>query len=123
VALYKSLGHILDRSVVGATGFYTEESETQVASAQTALNLSHSSRFPNPDFPRPGRQWVMTQFANRFGGTPEDYSHCFYALFLLAHGAASLLSLAGDEVSRDEVRRSFLAISNTLIQQNQIFCA
>ena len=76
----------------------------------------------HPDLPRPGRQWVMTQFANRFGGAPQDYSRCFYALFLLAHGAASLLSLPGEEVSREEVRRNFLTASNTLIQQNQIFC-
>jgi AcrR family transcriptional regulator len=86
--------------------------------------LVHSwSDIFHPDFPRPGRQWVMTQFANRFGGAPQDYSRCFYALFLLAHGAASLLSLPGEEISREEVRRNFLAASDTLIQQNQIFCA
>jgi len=77
----------------------------------------------HPDFPRPGRQWVMTQFANRFGGEPEDYSRCFFALFLLSHGAASLLSLPGDDASRAEVRRKFLEISAALIQQNQILRA
>jgi AcrR family transcriptional regulator len=75
----------------------------------------------HPDFPRPGRLWLMTQFADRFGGKPEDYSRCFYAMFLLAHGAASLLSLPGDDVAREEVRRNFLEISAALIEQNKIF--
>jgi len=84
--------------------------------------LVHSwSDIFHPDFPRPGRLWLMTQFANRFGGQPEDYSRCFYAMFLLSHGAASLLSLPGDEIARGEVRRNFLKISEALIEQNQIF--
>jgi AcrR family transcriptional regulator len=86
--------------------------------------LLHSwSDIFHPDFPRPGRQWVMIQFANRFGGAPEDYSRCFYAMFLLSHGAASLLSLPGDDTSREEVRRNFLEISKTLILHNQILRA
>jgi AcrR family transcriptional regulator len=75
----------------------------------------------HPDFPRPGRQWFMTQLANRFGGQPEDYSRCFYAMFLLAHGAASLLSLPADDVARKEVRKNFLEISALLIEQHGIF--
>jgi AcrR family transcriptional regulator len=70
--------------------------------------LVHSwSDIFHPDFPRPGQ--------------PEDYSRCFYAMFLLSHGAASLLSLPGDEIARGEVRRNFLKISEALIEQNQIF--
>jgi AcrR family transcriptional regulator len=75
----------------------------------------------HPDFPRPGRLWVMTKFAERFGGQPEDYSRCFYAMFLLSHGAASLLSLPSDDVAREQVRRNFLEISAALIKQNKIF--
>jgi len=30
-------------------------------------------------------------------------------MFLLGHGAATLLSVPGDEIARDEVRRNFLA--------------
>ncbi len=86
--------------------------------------LLHSwSDIFHPDFPRPGRQWLLTQFANRFGGAPEDYSRCFYAMFLLSHGAASLLSLPGDDTSREEVRRNFLEISKALILHNQILRA
>jgi AcrR family transcriptional regulator len=76
----------------------------------------------DPDYPRPGRLWLMTQFANRFGGKPEDYSHCFYALFLLSHGAATLLTLPSDDIARKEVRDNFLAISDVLIQHAQILC-
>jgi AcrR family transcriptional regulator len=75
----------------------------------------------HPDQPRPGRAWVLTQFANRFGGNPEDYARAFYAIFLFGHGAASLLSVPGDEVARDEVRRNFLAISKILVQQTSVF--
>jgi AcrR family transcriptional regulator len=75
----------------------------------------------HPDQPRPGRAWLLTQFANRFGGRPEDYERAFYALFLLAHGAATLLSVPGDEVARDEARRNFLAISETFIRQTGVF--
>jgi AcrR family transcriptional regulator len=75
----------------------------------------------HPDRPRPGRAWVLTQFANRFGGRPEDYARAFYAMFLLGHGAATLLSVPGDEIARDEVRRNFLAISQTFIREMAVF--
>jgi len=75
----------------------------------------------HPDQPRPGRAWLLTQFAQRFGGDPEEYAIPFYALFLLGHGAGSLLSVPGDEVARDEVRNNFLAISETLIRETKAF--
>jgi len=63
----------------------------------------------------------MTKFAERFGGKPDDYSRCVYALMLLSHGAATLLSLPSEEIARDEVRRNFMAISETLIKQTKLF--
>jgi AcrR family transcriptional regulator len=74
----------------------------------------------HPELPRPGRAWLMTQFANRFGGNPEDYSLVAYALIMLSHGAATVLSIPGDEIARQEVEETFLAISDRLIQHNQI---
>ena len=75
----------------------------------------------HPGMPRPGRAWLMAQFAKRFGGHPEDYSRPVYALFLLSHGAATLLSIPADEVSREELRSNFLAISDTIIQESRLF--
>jgi AcrR family transcriptional regulator len=70
----------------------------------------------HPDHPAPGRVWFMHQLAQRFGGQPEHYSRAFYAFFLLAHGASSMLSIPSDELARDEVRRNFLAVSDVLLE-------
>lgn len=77
----------------------------------------------HPDRPRPGRAWVLAQLANRFGGEPENYARTFYALFLLTHGAATLLTIPGDEAARDEVRQNFLSVCDTLIKNVEIFRA
>jgi len=74
----------------------------------------------HPELPRPGRAWLMTQFTNRFGGKPEDYSLVAYALIMLSHGAAIVLSIPGDEIARKEVEQNFLAIADRLIQHNEI---
>jgi hypothetical protein len=62
----------------------------------------------------------MTQFANRFGGRPEDHSLVAYALIMLSHGAATVLSIPGDEIARKEVQQNFLAIADRLIQHNEV---
>jgi AcrR family transcriptional regulator len=98
---------------------YLEFAEEHAHEYQLLLH-SWSDIF-HPNLPRPGRAWLMTQFANRFGGKPEDYSRPVYALFLLSHGAATLLSIPADELSRKEVHQNFLAISETIIQQAQLF--
>src|SRR5260370_22732837 len=77
----------------------------------------------HPGQPRPGRAWLMTQFANRFGGTPEQYSRTVYGLILLAHGASTLLSIPADEVSRQEVRSNFLGVADAIIPPPQPFLA
>jgi AcrR family transcriptional regulator len=76
--------------------------------------------FFRPDQPRPGRAWFMNQLAARFGGVPEDYDRAFYALFLLTHGAASLLSQPSDDKSRDEVRGNCFAVAETLLKHIEI---
>ena len=75
----------------------------------------------HPDRPRPGRAWILAQAAKRFGGKPEDYAQFFYALFLIAHGAATLLSVPGDEIARTEVRENFLSICDTLVRNHRLF--
>ncbi len=75
----------------------------------------------HPGQPRPGRAWLMAQFAKRFGGDPENYARPVYALFLLSHGAATLLSIPADEASREELRSNFLAIAETIVRKPQAF--
>ena len=74
----------------------------------------------NPELPRPGRAWLLGQFASRFGGQAEHYSRVVYALLLLSHGSATLLSIPGEEIARKEVHRAFLEIADRLIANNQV---
>jgi AcrR family transcriptional regulator len=74
----------------------------------------------NPELPRPGRAWLLGQFANRFGGKPEDYSRAVYALLLLSHGSATLLSIPGEEIARKEVQRTFLELADRLIENHKV---
>lgn len=75
----------------------------------------------HPEMPRPSRALLMSQLASRFGGKPEEYGRAFYALFLLTHGAASLLAVQGDEVAHNEVKENFHSICNTLFQNIELF--
>jgi AcrR family transcriptional regulator len=74
----------------------------------------------HPDMPRPGRMWFMTQLARRFGGRPEEYSRAFFAMFLLAHGAAAMVTTSTDEVAREEIRRNYLQSADALLQNIDI---
>src|SRR5215467_4264055 len=56
-----------------------------------------------PELPRPFQTWVNTKLAKRHGGKPQDYQLAFYALTLLSHGAAILLTVPGDEAAHREV--------------------
>jgi AcrR family transcriptional regulator len=85
------------------------------------LLLSTWTDIFHPEMPRPGRVWYLTQLANRYGGEPEEYSRAFYVLFLLAHGASSMLAVPGDEVAHDEVRENFNSICDTLFQHIRLF--
>ena len=85
------------------------------------LLLSTWTDIFHPEMPRPGRVWYLTQLANRFGGKPEEYSRAFYALFLLSHGASSLLAVPGDEVAHNEVRENYYSICNTLLRNIRLF--
>jgi AcrR family transcriptional regulator len=76
----------------------------------------------HPKGPRPGRAWFLSQMAARFGGEPEDYARVFYAFFLVAHGAADLLSVpGGDAVAHAEVRDNCLAVCDILVKNVGIF--
>jgi AcrR family transcriptional regulator len=74
----------------------------------------------HPDHPAPGRVWFMQQLAQRFGGVPKDYERAFYAFFLLAHGASSMLCVPAENAARDEIRRNFLAVADALVKNIKI---
>jgi len=44
--------------------------------------------------PRPVRSWLLSQLAARLGGDPEDYAGVYDAVFLVCHGASTLLTSA-----------------------------
>lgn len=75
----------------------------------------------HPEMPRPARALLMSQLATRFGGKPEEYGRAFYALFLLTHGAATLLTVPGDKVAHDEVRENFFSITATFFDNIELF--
>ncbi len=68
-----------------------------------------------PGRPRPIKTWLLEKFASRFGGRPEDYVRAYYALFLLIHGTANLLSVARTSRAKSEMRNNCLAICDALV--------
>jgi len=84
------------------------------------LRLNWTDVF-RPDLPRPGRTWALQQLARRFGGQPEDYSRFFYALFLLVHGASTLLATARDRAAATEARDQCLAVCDLLMRNPRSF--
>lgn len=71
--------------------------------------------------PRPAKEWLQSQLAARFGGGTQDYELFFYAIFLLTHGAASLI--AGSPRSRvnQEAEENCIALCDLLLKNIEIF--
>ena len=78
-------------------------------------------QFYAPGLPRPGRVWVMAQMAARFGGSPEDYGQIVDALFMLCHGASSLLTVEGDKVAHEVMREACIKTYDRIIEHLAIF--
>ena len=78
------------------------------------LRLSWGQFF-SPGNPRPGRAWVLTLLATRFGGKPENYAPVFDALFLLCHGTATLLTVTSDKALRAELRENCIKVCDKLL--------
>ncbi len=68
-----------------------------------------------PGRPVPIRDWMLERFAARFGGRPKDYVRAYYALFLLVHGSASLMSVGRDRRVKAEIQKSCLVICDRLV--------
>ena len=69
-----------------------------------------------PGRPRPIKAWLLDQFASRFGGQSEEYIRAYYALFLLIHGTANLLSVSRNQRAKAEMRNNCLAICDALVE-------
>ncbi len=78
------------------------------------LRLSWGQFF-SPGNPRPGRAWVLTRMATRFGGNPENYAPVFDAIFLLCHGTATLLTVTDDKALRAEIRENCIKVCDKLL--------
>ena len=72
-------------------------------------------RFFSPGNPRPGRVLVLMKMAERFGGQPEDYARAFQALFLAAHGTATLLTVMDDPLERETLRESSIKVCQGIL--------
>ena len=73
-----------------------------------------------PGRSRPTQEWTLAQLASRFGGDPNDYVQSHFALFLVVHGAASLLMNARGR-ALIETRESASKACATLIANAPIF--
>ena len=73
-----------------------------------------------PGRPRPIKAWLLDQFARRFGGQAEEYIRAYYALFLLIHGTANLLSVSRDVRAKAEMRNNCLAICDALVASIEV---
>jgi len=69
-----------------------------------------------PGRPRPAKAWLEAQLAARFGGAPADYEPFFYALFLLSHGAASLLTVASSDPAKKEIEENCISLCDQLLR-------
>jgi len=65
---------------------------------------------------RPARVWVLAQVGASFGGKPEDYGQIVDAMFLLCHGAAALITVEGEAVTRDAIRETCIKFCDQLIE-------
>lgn len=68
-----------------------------------------------PGRPRPIKAWLLERFAERFGGNPREYVHAYYALFLMVHGTAKLLTVTREPALQTELRDSCVAICDAMV--------
>jgi AcrR family transcriptional regulator len=71
--------------------------------------------------PRPAKEWLQKLLAERFGGQPHDYEDFFYIIFLLTHGAASLMAVAPRAKENQEAEQNCIAICDLLLRNVDIF--
>lgn len=73
--------------------------------------------------PRPVRNWVMNQIAARLGGKPEQYGSVYDGIFLLCHGASTLLTVAPEESVQIATREICIRACDRLLENAAAFKA
>lgn len=84
------------------------------------LRLSWPQLFA-PGRPRPGRALALAQMAARFGGAPGEYEQIADAMFLICHGAATMITLSGDPAAQKIMREVCLRTCDRLLEHVEIF--
>ena len=74
-----------------------------------------------PGVSRPGRAWILGQLAVRFGDKAEDYALFFETLFLICHGAATVLAATDDPGARKVIRESCIRACDKLMENARLF--
>jgi len=71
--------------------------------------------------PRPVRTWMLTQLATRLGGAAEEYGAVYDGIFLLCHGASTLLASAPDDRVLESTRDICIKVCDQLIEKAPLF--
>ena len=66
--------------------------------------------------PRFGRSWVLSRLVEQFGGEPEEYSTVYDTIFLLCHGASTLMSVAMDPDVLNSTRDMCIQVCDRMIE-------
>jgi len=73
--------------------------------------------------PRPVRTWMLTQLAARLGGESDEYAAVYDGIFLICHGASTLLASAPDDRVLDATREICVKVCDKLIENAPLFRA
>jgi AcrR family transcriptional regulator len=71
--------------------------------------------------PRPVRSWMLTQLAARLGGEPESYATVYDGIFLLCHGASTLLTGAPNAEVLEATREICISVCDKLVENAGLF--
>jgi AcrR family transcriptional regulator len=66
--------------------------------------------------PRPAKAWLQNRLAVRFGGRAQDYDGFFSAIFLLTHGAASLIAATPAAREAKEAEENCVTFCDLLVR-------
>jgi AcrR family transcriptional regulator len=71
--------------------------------------------------PRAVRSWLLTQLTARFGGVADQYAAVYDGIFLLCHGASTLLISAPDQAVLEATRNICTRVCDELLQNAPLF--